>query len=162
MDITDQLDVIENSLRMLPAWSVSELRPEDQPIIVGTPEQPSYVYRDPGKWWERFAEVSEYGHGYLHQKLAGIMTELRSGQPLTVSQAASYLLMFFDNPALHDTSTLLPTIGTQRWPAGSASDGQRLSAQPHGACYLPPSLTTGRTTILRSRSETPAGRGDHR
>jgi hypothetical protein len=35
---------------MLPAWSVDELRPEDQPIDIGAPGQPFYLYRDPGKW----------------------------------------------------------------------------------------------------------------
>jgi len=48
------------------------------------------------------AELSGYGHRYLREKLGGIMMELRSGQPGTVSSAAEYLLMFFDNPALHE------------------------------------------------------------
>ena len=119
VDITDDLDVIENSLRMLPAWSVDDLRPEDQPINIGPPGQPRYVYFDPGTWWERFAELSGDSHRYLHEKLAGIMPELRAGQP----SAAAYLLMFFDNPAVHEHldvvaghwETKVPGRIGQRW-----------------------------------------------
>jgi hypothetical protein len=101
MDIADDLDVIEGSLRMLPAWSVDDLRPEDQPINVGPPGQPDYLYFDPGKWWDQFADLSGYSRRYLLEKLSGIMIELRSDKPTTASNAAAYLLMFFDNPRLH-------------------------------------------------------------
>lgn len=107
VDITDDLDVIENSLRMLPAWSVDDLRPEDQPMNVGPPGQPFYLYLDPGKWWERLAELSGYGRRYLQEKLGAIMIALRSGKLGTVSSAAEYLLMFFDNPALHEHLNLV-------------------------------------------------------
>jgi len=107
MDIADDLDVIENSLRMLPAWSVDDLQPEDQPINLGPPEQPVHLHFDPGTWWERFAELSGHGRRYLLEKLSGIMIELRSGEPLTVAGAAEYLLMFFDDPRLHELLDLV-------------------------------------------------------
>lgn len=102
MDITEDLDVIENSLRVLPARSVDDMEPGDQPINLGTPGKPLYLYRDPGEWWAQFAELSGYDLGYLRRKLAGIMIELRSGSPRNVADAAAYLLMFFDNPALYE------------------------------------------------------------
>lgn len=73
------LDVISNSLRMLPSW-------EDE------------------RWWQELSQITKWSLEYLEEKLEWITTVWRKASSNELEFAgdrAKYILMLFDNPALY-------------------------------------------------------------
>ena len=82
VSIDDDVEFISNSLRMLPPWDWDE-----------------------GGWWPKFGELAQFSEDYLTEKLAWITTVWQRagmGERESAGDRATYVLKFFDNPALYE------------------------------------------------------------
>jgi hypothetical protein len=74
------LEIISNSLRMLPSWQHDD-------------------------WWPQFSRKTGHSLAYLNKKIAWITTGWQKASSHRFEFAgdrATYVLMFFDNPALYE------------------------------------------------------------
>ncbi len=86
VDIRHDLEIISNSIRLLPQWDWGDVYSEA--ALVG--------------WWSRFGELSGNSREYLFSKLTGIMEELDPMDRRRAGRACMYILLFFDIPALYE------------------------------------------------------------
>jgi hypothetical protein len=86
VDIRHDLEIVANSIRLLPKWDWGDI----------------YSKEAPDGWWSRFGELSGNSREYLFEKLTAIIEELDSRDRYRAGQACIYILMFFDNPALYE------------------------------------------------------------
>lgn len=137
-DIRGDLEIISNSMHMLPPW-----------VPVAGRGGPA--------WWSRFEELSQ---GYSLQQLAGYLTEITEVLDPDVRvarhqihNACAYVLKFFDSPALYEHldevaagwRPAVPGRAGMRWSETICSAAWRVlvATEPYGmharGRFVPPS-----------------------
>jgi hypothetical protein len=98
-DIRKDLEIIINSMHMLPPWV-----------------PPQGVGRGGAAWWSRFQEVKDgFSLQYLAEKLTLIMEDLdpdTQAERHLIHEACIYVLMFFDIPSLYEHLDKVANIWT--------------------------------------------------